>query len=207
LEDSYYQSILGHIKDDMKGGNMVEIIKSIHLILSVLAWPVTIIVLVAILKNEIKAAIYRIESAKFPGGTELKLSKFGESKVDNPSKVSDIPSTETTDKTEGNWNNIKNIYWLGHDLMWTVDVILRGAAKHRIVHGLRQSLHQITALGLKDTKYGSQLNRLFEEADTSLESDWNETKREQFAVDLKSLLWEIGVFIKTQQKNPPPEGS
>jgi hypothetical protein len=175
-------------------------LKLIPDILNAIAWPAALIVLVAILRKELKAAIPRLESAKLPGGAEFKLSKFGESKVDQIEQSAPAPQPDVSDLTKGQWKNVGNIYFLGTDLMWTVDAILRSAPKNKIVHGYRQSHHHLKEVGIENTSYGDQLSRLRQEAEKSLESDWTEAKREQAAIDTKNLMWEIGVFIQAQQK-------
>jgi hypothetical protein len=36
-----------------------------------------------------------------------------------------------------------NLYWLGHDLMWTADMLLRGGPAEQVLIGLDQALHHL----------------------------------------------------------------
>jgi hypothetical protein len=48
------------------------------------------------------------------------------------------------------WGNVGNMFWLGGDLIWSAQLALRGAPKEKILHGLRQSYHHISELGLAE---------------------------------------------------------
>ena len=42
---------------------------------------------------------------------------------------------------------IGSSYWLGHDLMWTADTLLRGGPREEVLIGLNQALHHFEASG------------------------------------------------------------
>ena len=41
--------------------------------------------------------------------------------------------------SDAKWDNVADLFWLGSELDWTAQTVLRGAPKERIVHGLTQS--------------------------------------------------------------------
>ena len=163
-----------------------------------LAWPATILFLIWFFRKEIHRTFGRLASAKFPGGTELTLfpNESPESQLGRRKQKEDAGRGEMV---EGKWDKFGNIYWLGHDLMWTVDVIMRDGSKRYICHGLKQSLHHLTEIGLGDTSFGENLKRLYENAGNSLESDWDYEKRQRVATDVLQLRDQIGSLIASQQ--------
>ena len=164
-------------------------------LISAVAWPVTTLLVAWLLRREIRAAFGRIERAKLPGGAEL---SFGKSKADHaPEREKSQP--EKVIIGEGLWMKVGNVYWLGHDIMWTIDVVLRGAKRETISHGLKQSLHHLNELELGDTIYGERLRRLHERAARSLESDWSAPLREDLALELRQLSDELGAIAAMQQ--------
>ena len=163
-----------------------------------LAWPLTLVFLLLFLRKELKGLIGRVQTATLPGGTELKLAIFGESSVDKAVNKEASPPPLPI-KSVGDWQKSGNVFWLGHDLMWTIDVLLRNASKIYIIRGLSQSLHHLRELGLSGTKYDSILSRLYESAEKSLETDWTSSEREKYAIELRSLLDFIGAVATAYQ--------
>ena len=74
-----------------------------------LAWPVAILLVVWLLRSEIRRSFSRLESAKFPGGTEFKLfpDEGMSTGFDKDTKTKRIPKSE---KFDGNWKNVGDIY-------------------------------------------------------------------------------------------------
>jgi hypothetical protein len=165
-------------------------------IIKALAWPVTVLSLAWILRHEVRAVIGRMESAKLPGGTEV---SFGKATIDKLQERRAPVAMLTANL--GDWTRIGNIYWLGHDIMWTIDVILRNAPGSTITHGLRQSIHHLNQLGLSDSSPGIQLKRLYENARQMLESEWTSELRNQYSVDLRRTSDQIGALAESQQQS------
>ena len=55
-----------------------------------------------------------------------------------------------------------NIYWLGHDLMWTADTLLRNGPKENVLIGLAQAQHHLEHVGLGGTAFEHEVNNLQE---------------------------------------------
>ncbi len=181
----------------------MELLKIVASILAEVAWPFTAIVITFLLKSEIRTILTRIESAKLPGGTEFKLMKFGDSRIDNPDNVAHAKIEKSVDENKINakWENVANIFWLGNDLMWTIDALLRNADKRFIIHGLRQASHHLQEIKLTDSQYEEKMLRLLEKSDNTLESDWTVSKRELLAQDIQSLINELGEVSSLKQGN------
>jgi hypothetical protein len=156
-------------------------------------------------KNDIRDLLKRLHTAKLPGGTEATF-EYGKTSVDQsdqstPSKtmLAEILTDKKTQPDKIRWNNIGNVYWLGHDLMWTIDVILRNAPRETIIHGLRQSLHHAQCLGFTDMPLESRLARLESDANRSLQQDWTAEKRILLAKELASIRDEAGRLASSYQ--------
>ncbi len=169
-------------------------------LISAVAWPVTTLSIVWLLRREVGAAFGRIERAKLPGGAEL---SFGKTEADKPTERKQARA-DAVRLGQGDWIKTANVYWLGHDMMWTIDVLLRGAPRETILHGLTQSVHHLGELGFAESSYGSRLRRLRERASESLESDWDSALREQFALDLRRLADQLGAIAEMQQPTFAP---
>jgi hypothetical protein len=172
-------------------------------IIKQLAWPLTTLSLAWLLRREVGAVIRRMESAKLPGGTVL---SFGNASIDKSSERA-IKSVQTSSVDRADWSKTGNLYWLAHDLTWTIDVILRNAAGPYITHGLRQSLHHLNELGLSETNYGQQLKRLYENSEQVLEGEWTADRRNRYACDKGELSGQLGTLAAKHQPDYKPKPS
>lgn len=170
-----------------------------------LAWPVFAILCMFLFNTEIRQLLRRLQTAKLPGGTEATF-KYGDAPSDKSSqrplteeRAKEASATDRTLQAQIKWNKTGNLYWLGHDLMWTIDAALRDAPREIIIYGLRQSLHHAHSLGLINTPIESRLARLKANADASLQHDWTSEKRTQLASELAALRDEIGDLISGHQ--------
>jgi len=179
-------------------------------ILGSIAWPLTVILLVLKFKSDISGLLKRIEKAKLPGGAEASFA-YGEAPIDKvpiePSpgpKAVSVAQPEQAKKNTIKWRSSGNLFWLGHDLTWTIDTLLRGGPRDHIVHGLRQSLHHLRSLGLVDTPVEARLARLKAEAQNSLEKDWTPPRRSEYTNELASLIRAIGDLAEANQPDFQP---
>jgi hypothetical protein len=168
-----------------------------------LAWPLTILVVIWMLRTEIRKAFTRLESAKFPGGAELKLFPYEKPK-DEQQMTEEVEEIVESESISVERQKIGNVYWLGHDLMWTVYVILRNGPADDVVHGFRQSIHHLTELGLGNTVFGERLNRLFDTCKRTLQSEWTTEMRNAVAIDVIKLRDQLGALMESQQKGYKP---
>jgi len=174
-----------------------------------LAWPLLTLVLVCIFKEDISDLLKRIQKAKYPGGEAT--FGYGEAPIDKatelPSaevKAEPVPKPEQPKENAIKWRNSGNLFWLGHDLVWTIDVLLRGGPRQHIVHGLRQSLHHLRSLGFVGTPIESRLGRLKANAESSLEKDWTPPQRSDYTQELASVVRAIGDLAEANQPDFEP---
>ncbi len=184
-------------------------------ILSVIVWPFVVLVIgvlvLLLFRKDIKNLLNRLKTAKWPGGTETSFN-YGEADIDKPSKKEknnlSIDNVPLARYSGVKWNNSGNVFWLGHDLVWTIDVIIRGAPRDTIIHGLQQSLHHIHSIGFTTTPIESRMSSLLENAEKTLESDWTPDKRNIYADEVAAVINYIGKLAESNQadfKSRPPK--
>ncbi len=185
--------------------------KVVMSILKILAsWPVIVLFLVLMFRDKVGKLLDRLKEVK-----EVGPLKWGQSPADEVSKDKRLVQGAQIEPEAGKrddikWQNVANIYWAGHDLMWTCDVILRNAPRDTIVWGLSQSLHHIREMGLKDDPTEVRLSRLLADARSMLEKDWTPQIRNDYVRELLSVREYVGSLMNTHQKDfrrTPESGS
>ncbi len=97
------------------------------------------------------------------------------------------------------WENAASLFWLGHDLSWTVQTVRSAAPKERIIHGLTQSYHQLSQLGLADSFSGKLLSSLRSQAESTPEAAFSQQWRDDFAGKLASVIRDVSDLARSQQ--------
>lgn len=159
-----------------------------------LVWPLTVLLLVWFLRKEIRLALGRLEAAKL-GGAEL---SFGKVAIDRPQSQESAALAPPV-APQFHASKTGSIFWLGHDIMWTIDALLRGANTDAITYGLRQSLHHLTELGLDTSSLAQTLEHLFAQAQKLPAAAWTPAERESFALELDRLADQLGGIAAANQ--------
>jgi len=164
-------------------------VKTIIEFLRVLAWPVVALVFFFAARRPLSALIsgLRLRSAPTPWGS----FEFG------PSLLDKERVTDSADPAE-------NLYWLGHDLMWTVDVTLRGAGRKFILHGLGHSLQNLRAVGLSDTPQEEILTKLQDKVSRMLDTELDESLRNSLVREVQAVQQDVGRLAATQKGDSTP---
>jgi len=175
-------------------------------ILSAIAWPLVVLTSVLVLRRAIDRLLTRLERAfwgdkgltfgeyspKPPGGK--KSDELVKGLIENGGKA---PNTSAA-VTAGNSgpaidpSKVGNLFWLGSDLMFAFDTLLRGGDRGAIANIFRQANHHMKMLGLKGAPIQVRLQRLTDEAAKSLEKDWTNDRRVEFAREVYSIGREFG---------------
>ena len=165
-----------------------------------LAWPSVVLSVVWLLRTEIRRALARLESAKLPGGTQFTLlpNESPEAQFDGATRVERNDDVALPDSAS---TRVGNIYWLGHDLMWTIDVILRNGSKRFIEHGLKQSLHHLDKVGLSTSPFSAAMGEVFRKSREAGESHWDNEHRRVVAADLMEYRDWIGALVASEQSD------
>jgi hypothetical protein len=150
-------------------------------LLTALVWPFTVLILAFAFRNRIGA----ITEAKF--GDKLTV-KWGDAPSDRKiEQATGEPPLGAATKQLGaspsgvRWENVGNLFWLGGDLIWTAQTALRGAPKGKILHGLKQSYHHISDLGLAESVPAKQLLSLKSETESRPEASLDRVWRSNFS--------------------------
>jgi hypothetical protein len=158
-----------------------------------MVWPSVAVGLALIFRRQFGLLIGRIVTAKLPGGTEL---SFGASRADQKNEE----PTEIQPANRGNpvdWRKVGNLYWLGHDVMWSIDVLLRGGGKLDILHGLKQSAHHASEIGM--SVWAKRLEELHNAIAATPETDLTSSKRDEAGFKLRRISDQVGALAETQQ--------
>ena len=103
-----------------------------------------------------------------------------------------------------NWENTGNIFWLGHDLMWTLDALFRGDSKANLIRGLENTRHHIRAMGLSETPMAEILGRLLDKTERTIESELTRERREELVRELIGILHRMGELAEEHQPGYQP---
>lgn len=96
-------------------------------------------------------------------------------------------------------NSTGSLYWLGHDLMWTADTLLRQGPAEHVLIGLDQALHHLVQVGLADTPVESELQVL--RAKIQLAKELSASNRDEVANQIGSIIDRIGAVLETAQSD------
>ncbi|MCX6570213.1 MAG: hypothetical protein NT006_02115 [Candidatus Aminicenantes bacterium] len=174
-------------------------------VLKVLAsWPVIVLILVLIFRDKVGNLLDRLKKA---GPLEWGQSPADELPKGKVAKQDTQIELESDKRDNIKWEKVASIYWAGHDVMWTCDVILRNAPRDIIVWGLGQSLHHIREIGLINDPIEVRSSRLLVDARTMLEKDWTPQVRNDYVRELLSVREYVGSLMNAHQKGfkPRPE--
>jgi hypothetical protein len=109
----------------------------------------------------------------------------------HPSKKPEPANSRLTASATG------NLYWLGHDLMWTADTLLRGGPSKDVLIGIEQALHHLIHIGLGRTPLEGQLRNLLGMVQNS--EELSAILRDQYAAQIGSIIDQIGVTAENAQ--------
>ena len=134
-----------------------------------------------------------MDEARLPGGTVL---TFGNSKVDRPVEKRE-PVNAEEEKAHVDWTKNADLFWLGHDLMWSIDVTLRGGKRSEISYAVRQSKHHASELGLlvSAMRIGILHNSIVALRDDEITLE----EREKISVELRRITDQLGAIAEASQ--------
>jgi len=98
-----------------------------------------------------------------------------------------------------------HIYWLGHDLMWTADTLLRQGPKEDVLKGLAQVRHHLDSVGLGNPYFGHEIKSLIELIKQS--EELSPSLRDACASQLGVMIDRIGIIAEDATHpsfQPPP---
>jgi hypothetical protein len=90
-----------------------------------------------------------------------------------------------------------SLYWLGHDLMWTADTLLRGGPREQVLIGLDQALHHLRQVGLSKTPVEADILHLHDRIRQPKELP--PSLRDEYASQLGLIIDRIGATAEAAQ--------
>lgn len=90
-----------------------------------------------------------------------------------------------------------SLYWLGHDLMWTADTLLRQGPPEHVRIGIDQALHHLVHVGLGRTPIEEKLRSLHDVVRTS--DELSPSLRDEYASQIGSIIDQIGATAESAQ--------
>jgi len=135
----------------------------------------------------------------FPNKDDFIVLAYGQSAFDNHSSIEIQPEKSKLTTYNLDKNATGNLYWLGHDLMWTADTLLRQGPVEQVIIGLEQALHHLLHVGLKETKFGYDLQDLLSQIQCSKELP--SSLRDNYATKIGAIIDRIGATLETAQGN------
>jgi hypothetical protein len=90
-----------------------------------------------------------------------------------------------------------SLYWLGHDLMWTADTLLRGGPRDQVLIGLDQAQHHLREVGLSTTPVEADILHLHDRIRQAKELP--PSLRDEYANQLGFLIDRIGATAEAAQ--------
>ena len=157
--------------------------------------------------------LLKFVALELPGGGVV---KFGHSDVDTAA-IETLPATSswrhTKEELEGGaaiqapedllnrikWNNSANLFWLSHDLVWTMQAALRGASKTTIEHGLNHCSYHSWKLSLHASHPGRHIDKLAEDVAKLNEDDLDREWRKSFVQGMNNMIVDIGSIMMVHQ--------
>jgi Domain of unknown function (DUF4062) len=97
------------------------------------------------------------------------------------------------------WDSTGNLYWLGHDLMWTMAALRYIGTRESALHGLRQCHHHLCEIGMNESPYARRLVRWLKEVETISGHEWTLDRRYSLASEIDRLTDQIGALAETRQ--------
>ena len=115
------------------------------------------------------------------------------------------PAEEDIDTDKYEWHNkFKEVYWLGHGLMYTKAVLLTGASKSLVFFGLRQCF-----INMKNLGFGTESNSFMRLSAMMVLVHKNDEefltfdRREEYAQKIQSMIYVLDEIIDRVQKSTP----
>jgi len=122
---------------------------------------------------------------------------YGRASFDQQMPRASHPEHRTLTGGALNRNATGNLFWLGHDLMWTADTLLRQGPTEHVLIGLEQALHHLDQVGLKETEIERDLQDL--RGHVQFARDLPASTRDEVANMIGSIIDRIGVILEAAQ--------
>ena len=180
----------------------MSLLRDLIPLMTALVWPLSILILVLYFRGGIKNLIASVVEARIGDSAFFKFGQAGADAVDKPTTTPKQLSAPAPPAVK--WENTASLFWLGNDLEWTAQTVLRGAPKEKIIHGLTQCCHHLSELGLMDSDSGKQLSSLKSQVESLPEPALDRQWRDTFAEKIHSVIAALSILARGHQPNFRP---
>jgi hypothetical protein len=132
------------------------------------------------------------------------LARYGQTHFDTRPTPSDQQRESAAPPGALDTGKPATLYWLGHDLMWAADALLRQAPPREVIIGLEQAQHHLIETGLEGTPIAREMAQLKDLVSRS--EELTTPVRDAYASQLGSIIDRIGIAAEAAQvgfKKPP----
>jgi hypothetical protein len=102
------------------------------------------------------------------------------------------------------WRKPANVFWLGHDLLWSRNAASSWGNRERILHGLRQSKHHASEIGLSNTEAYQRLDTADLAVRKMADADLTAQSRPKITAQIQESLDAFGKLAAEQQPGFKP---
>lgn len=165
--------------------NTHEILQLIINLIEVLAWPMVVIIILLMFKEQLRTLLLRIEEAWWGD----RGAKFRKEEQEAAEALSAVEAELQAVPEQGaiDWTKSGDLFWIGNDLMWIKDMLYRGAPKNYSIAGMKKALAYLERLGFADTYAHGKLKRLVEIAEARSPAGWTPPWRSQIAKEIEPI--------------------
>jgi hypothetical protein len=175
------------------------------------AWPIVLLVLVSLFKDDLRTLIRNIESLRYK---DLSLSLWGQAPSDSSNTAEEEaakqeieaeeeePPGEKGEGPERHWDKAASLFWLGNDLMWTQDMLYRGAPPERVMQGLLHVREYASRLGLLEKGIKNELDPTISIAEALLGvtiPSVLEGHYRSIAKSVNTIKWIVSAFAEQEE--------
>lgn len=167
---------------------------------SVLVWflalfPVVVLATFAVLVSTCHEKLY--PPGAFRREENFLAALFGRASFDQQATQSTPRDRPTAAVNAVRKSATASLYWLGHDLMWTADTLLRQGPREDVIRGLDQAMHHLVHAGLHDTAFERDLQALHAQIQSSMEL--LPGLRDGYASKIGSIIDKVGATLEAAQ--------
>jgi hypothetical protein len=183
--------------------DLPEVLEAGTNLIRALVWPALTGAIVFYFRKEIRELLKKLQELKAIGGPGLWNFLFDSSEDGQPSPQPQVALASPSNAAQGSIpfdkDKYGNIFWVGHDLLWTVAQLLSKGPREKILEGLFQSKHHLNEVRFVESSFSSRLERIYHETLRTVESDWTAERRGKVATEVQSIARELGGVISANQ--------
>jgi hypothetical protein len=171
-------------------------------------WPLVAVILALLFRDQIKERLSNVKELAWDRGPKVEFFRYGQTPFDERHEEFPIgaavlarpPVVGHRARGGVRWNNTGNLFYAGHDLMWTIDLLLRGAPAGQIDKGLRGAHYHVASLAVTEDLVVGELAALRRSKEGMPDAFWTAERRNEVSSDLAMIIRSMGKLAKDHQE-------